>query len=355
MNVSSLIPAADTIPVHWGWLWFFLILTFTIHLLLMNAMLGTGIIAFFYTVRRKTPQPAIEKEISKKLPLTIAFTVNMGVPPLLFIQALYGHFFYTSSILMAVYWLSIVMVLMVAYYSAYLYQYKFDISYQLRFFLISLAVVLLLGVGFLFTNNITLMLSPERWSQYFINPRGTLLNLSEVTLVPRYLHFVFASIANGALFLAIFFHVKEKKGDTAAKGKKEIVMKWFTHGLAINIILGLWFLISLPGHVMSLFLGGQFYATLLLIIGFIGVCGALFFGIKRHIPACAGATFFTLIIMVLMRDVLRTAYLKPYFNLSMLRVEPQYMPMVLFIVSLVVGIGVIGYMLNLAARAGKES
>jgi len=59
--------------------------------------------------------------------------------------------------------------------------------------------------------------------------------------------------------------------------------------------------------------------------------------------------------MVLMRDVLRTAYLKPYFNLSMLRVEPQYMPMVLFIVSLVVGIGVIGYMLNLAARAGKES
>ncbi len=44
-----------------------------------------------------------------------------------------------------------------------------------------------------------------------------------------------------------------------------------------------------------------------------------------------------------------------YFNLSMLRVEPQYMPMVLFIVSLVVGIGVIGYMLNLAARAGKES
>ena len=46
-------------------------------------------------------------------------TVNLGIPPLLFLQTLFGQFLYSSSILMAVFWLSVVPVLIVAYYAAY--------------------------------------------------------------------------------------------------------------------------------------------------------------------------------------------------------------------------------------------
>ncbi len=48
------------------------------------------------------------------LPLVIAFAVNFGVAPLLFLQVLYGHFIYTSSILMGIFWISIIPALIIA-------------------------------------------------------------------------------------------------------------------------------------------------------------------------------------------------------------------------------------------------
>ena len=75
---------------------------------------------------------------------------------------------------------------------------------------------------------------------------------------------------------------------------------------------------------------------------------------KNRVWASAGAAIFTIVIMVLMRDMARSAYLKPYFALSDLKVEPQYSPMILFLVTLIAGIGLIGYMLKLATKTKKE-
>ncbi|MCA1796739.1 MAG: hypothetical protein LC645_04195, partial [Geobacteraceae bacterium] len=118
MPNAALIPTPDAIPVPWGWFYVLLMLTFLLHLLLMNAMLGGGIIALISSLRKKEQSLLISKEFSYKWPYTIAFAVNLGVAPLLFIQVLYGHFIYTSSILMAVWWFSIVVLLILAYYSA---------------------------------------------------------------------------------------------------------------------------------------------------------------------------------------------------------------------------------------------
>jgi len=201
----ALIPAPDSIPVHWGWLHFFFLLTFVLHLLFMNAMLGTGIIALVKSLKGTRQDLPIAKEISLKLPYTIAFTINMGVAPLLFIQVLYGNFIYTSSVLMGWYWLSIIGILIIAYYSAYLFDFKFDTLGSARSIFIAVCVILMLLVAFLFTSNITLMLTPEKWVRYFSNAGGTILNLSEPTLIPRFLHFVCASIAIGGLFLDDLF------------------------------------------------------------------------------------------------------------------------------------------------------
>jgi hypothetical protein len=179
MNPSSLIPAPDVIPVHWGWLHFFFLLTFILHLLFMNAMLGTGIIALFKSFRNKEEDLSVAKEIGLKLPYTIAFTINMGVAPLLFIQVLYGNFIYTSSILMGWYWLLIIGILIIAYYSAYIYDFKFDALDSARSIFIAVSVILMLLIAFFFTNNITLMLTPETWTRYFSHAGGTILNLSD--------------------------------------------------------------------------------------------------------------------------------------------------------------------------------
>jgi hypothetical protein len=359
MDPSLLIPTPDSIPVHWGWLHFFFILTFVLHLLFMNAMLGTGIIALVKSLKGTRQDLSIAKEISLKLPYTIAFTINVGVAPLLFIQVLYGNFIYTSSVLMGWYWLSIIGILIIAYYSAYLFDFKFDTLGSARSIFIAVCVILMLLTAFLFTSNITLMLTPEKWTRYFSNAGGTILNLSEPTLIPRYLHFVCASIAIGGLFLAIIGKIKAKikagKGNNHFEEMISSGMKWFSYATLVQVIIGFWFAISLPNDIILLFLGGSSFATLLFFSGLTGAGTALFFGFHKRVWPSAGAVVFTIIVMVLMRDMVRTVYLKPYFALSDLKVEPQYSPMIIFLVTLIAGIGLIGYMLKLATKQREVS
>jgi hypothetical protein len=355
MDPSNLIPVPDAIPVHWGWLNFFLLLTFMLHILCMNTMLGIGIIALFNSFSKKPDAVSVSRQVSTKLPYTIAFTVNMGVAPLLFIQVLYGHFIYTSSILMAVYWLSIVLILLVAYYSAYLYDFKFDALGDRRLIFITVTVILLLIVGFFFSNNMTLMLRPAEWTRYFTNPRGTLLNLSEPTLIPRYLHVLASALAVGGLFLAIVWQVKGTRASTSYQKNIEQSLRWFNYATLSQFIIGSWFLMRLPDDMARMFMGGHPYATMLFAAGVIGTIISLIFGFKNKVWPCAVATVVTVAVMVLMRDQLRLAYLTPYFHPTMLKTSPQYSPFFLFILTLVAGIILIGFMLRLALKGKQEA
>jgi hypothetical protein len=351
MDPSLLIPVPDSIPVHYSWLNIFLILTFILHILFVNTMLGTCIIAFVKSFKSTKDDLITAKEISLKLPYTIAFAINVGVAPFLFIQMLYGNFIYTSSILMGWYWLMIIPILIIAYYSAYLFDFKFDSLGSKRNIVIAFCTALLLLIGFLFMNNITLMTTPEKWSQYFASPGGTILNLTEPTLIPRFLHFVCASIAVGGLFLAIVGKQKNKAGFDKMISSG---MKWFFYATLVQILIGVWFLMSLPKEIASIFMGGNYFATLLLVLGFILTCMVLFFGFKNRIWLSAVTTMLTIIIMVIMRDIMRTAYLEPYFSLSDLKIEPQYSPMFFFLITAIIGISVITYMLRLAITSRKE-
>ncbi len=320
----------------------------------MNAMLGCGIIALVRSLKGRPQDLFIAKEISLKLPYTIAFAVNMGVAPLLFIQVLYGNFIYTSSVLMGWYWLMVIGIVIIAYYSAYLFDFKFEVLGSSRSVFIAICVILMLLVAFLFTNNMTLMLTPEKWVQYFSNSRGTILNLSEPMLIPRYLHFVCASIAIGGLFLAIIGKINAKTGNQEFEEMISSGMQWFSYATLIQINIGLWFAASLPRDILHLFLGGNSAATLLTGCALISAGAALFFGFKKQIWLSTGAAIFTIVGMVLMRDIVRHAFLRPYFTLSDLVVEPQYSPMVVFLVTLIAGIGLVGYMLKLATKRKKE-
>lgn len=352
MEPSLLIPSPDPIQAHWGWFQFLLILTFVLHLLFMNTMLGTAIIALVASFRGKSQDLHTEKEISTKLPYIIAFTINMGVAPLLFIQVLYGHLIYTSSVLMAVYWLSIIAILLIAYYSAYIYDFKFEVLGAARTYFIASTVIFLLFIGFMFSNNLTLMLTPEKWSQYFTNPNGTILNLNEPTIIPRYLHFVVASVAVGGLFLAITWKLKT---DSDSEEKIKQGMKWFTYATIVQVFIGLWFLISLPKDITALFMGENLPAMILLLSGIIGTFIAIMFGFKNRVWPCAGATLFTIVIMAIIRDLVRRAYLKPHFTVKTLKIEAQHSPLILFIVTLITGLFLVGYMLNLAFRKKGEA
>jgi len=204
MNPAGLIPTADALVAHWGWFQFFLMLTFPLHLLAMNAMLGTALVAVIAHLMPGEQHRGLSHELAKSLPFLVAFTVNLGVAPLLFVNVLYGQMLYSSTVLMGLFWLAIIPVLIIAYYLAYLYDFSFKRLGNLAMFVVLLVLALLLVVGFLFTNNMTMMISPASWTRWFTTPGGTLLNLSDPTLFARYLHMMTGSLAVGGLFVALY-------------------------------------------------------------------------------------------------------------------------------------------------------
>jgi hypothetical protein len=353
MDPTTLIPAADAIPVAWGWMEFFILLTFVLHLLFMNTMLGMAGIALIDTFRKNRPDSMAE-DIGKKLPYTIAFTINMGVAPLLFLQVIYGHFMYVSTILMAGYWMAILLLLMIAYYGAYIYDFKYSLLHSGKIFLMSLVVCIFLIIGFLFTNNMTMMLQPETWVRYFDESGGTLLNLSDPVLWPRYLHFMVASFAVGGLFMALVWSGKSRRDMPGASGKVRRGMRWFTHTTLVQIGIGLWFLIALPRNIMLLFMGDSGLCTGVFLAGILLTVVSLVFGFKQQVmPTVISATA-TIVVMAIMRDFVRSAYLEKYFTLSSLKVVPQYSPMFMFLITLVGGLFVVFILLKWAAQAGRE-
>ncbi|MCK5913455.1 MAG: hypothetical protein KAG12_06220, partial [Desulfuromusa sp.] len=341
--------------VAWGWFYVLLMLTFLLHILVMNAMLGGGIIALISAFRSSEDNNLLGKEIGYKWPYTIAFAVNLGVAPLLFMQVLYGQFIYSSTVLMAVWWFSIFGLLILAYYAAYIYDFKFDTLGSLRIYMVGFSVLTLLFIGFLFSNNMTLMLQPDKWQAYFDNAGGTLILLSDPSLFPRYLHFVVGAVAVAGLFLALIGHFHFIKSSLDRNTLIATGMKYFTYASALQILIGFWFLMALPKKVMMVFMGGSAYGTGLLLLGIILGFVVLYCGYKQMVILSSTITLVALIDMIFMRDLVRIAYLEPYFGLPDLVVEPQYSSLVFFLAIFALGLGMIAYMLKLAFGCRKET
>jgi hypothetical protein len=340
MDPNILIPSPDALPVAWPWFKALLIPVFTIHLIFMNALLGTAIIGWIDSLRSAKPEAGMSRTISQKLPFFMAFAINFGVAALLFMQVLYGHLFYASSILMAVWWMAGLILVLVAYASAYWLDFRFDPLAGLRSVIFSVLVLCLLMVALIFVHNLTLMMDPPSWPRYFSKPGGTLLHWEDPALIPRYLHFVTASVAVGGLLLALI-HRKETP-DKAACG-----MQWFTGATAVQFVIGGWFFLALPQSIRLDFMGGDRWATTVFAVALTGVLLALYFGIKKMIRPAAWTIGFTILGMVLVRDAVRSAYLKPYFSVEQMPAASEFSPMIVFGLFVVAGVIAVAYMLRL--------
>jgi hypothetical protein len=346
MDPASLIPAPDTIPVHWFWLHLLLTVTTFLHFVAMNIMLGTGFIAFSSPFWRGDNVMPLNAHIAKTLPYSIAFTINLGVAPLLFLQVLYGQFFYTSSILMGVYWLSIFGILIASYYAAYVYRFMEDRRGMARLY-IGAAVLLLLGVSVLFSNNVSIMQMPEIWENYFADRGGWMLNFSDPALLPRYLHFMASAVAIGGLAIALYFEIRKRRGATDGDEWIKLGCNWFMVATIINFGFGFWFLGALPeaAYDPASLRGKMFF---ILIVGSVVtiIPSVALAQTGRIIPATVWALA-TVLLMTLARDILRLTYLKPYFSLSDLPYVPQYSPFILFLLALLGGVYLVTWMLKI--------
>jgi hypothetical protein len=252
---------------------------------------------------------------------------------------------------MANFWLFVIGFLITGYYMAYIYDYKYDVLKGTRVPVIGCSVFALLTIAFFMSNNFTMMQRPDVWARYFESPTGFLLNLADPTLFPRYLHFITAAIAVGGLSIGLYFEFKRRRGDGEAVRWVRYGCNWFGYATIVNFGFGFWFFGSLPEHVRSTSTFAGIMIALLLLSGLTLGGLAVIFSLRGKILPTLYTALPTVFIMILIRDLVRTAYLKPYFSLSDLEVVPQYSPLFLFLLFFVGGIVLVYWMFRFAWQA----
>lgn len=172
-------PNADPIPLPAPvWLFKLLsLLTLGLHFSAVMILVGSLCLVIYLNAKAHRKQDAAALKAShvlaRQLPTVMTFVINLGVPPLLFLQVLYGRMIYSSSVLIGAFWISVIGLVMLAYWLIYRCVDAFEAKKKAwPYALASLLAVLF--IGNIYSMNMTLMLHPEVWrAMYQKSPTGT--------------------------------------------------------------------------------------------------------------------------------------------------------------------------------------
>ncbi len=356
MDPSQLIPSYQPLPFPLP-VWLsqtLLVIGLYLHALPMNVVLGGGFISAALLAASRRDKSSYcwraGQALASSLPLFISFAITQGIVPLLFVQLLYGPAFYTSSILLAVPWLALVFILLFSYYLSYLVVYRFlkkEGGGNLAPLISLTLLVMSIGfaaIGFTFSNNMTLMLTPDKWAAiYQSNPYGLHLNWQEPQLLPRFLHFFVASFAVAGMTLGCFGLYLLRRSQEFGRWLIRTGSRLFVCFTMVNVGVGLWFFFGgIPARFAHYFAGGDLQATYMFVaslaLAAISVICALISSINSSKPAFLSSLVSTLALifaMIVNRHNLRLFYLQPYLRPETVPVVAQTWLLGIFFVSAV--------------------
>ncbi|MEB3329359.1 MAG: hypothetical protein VKQ33_09035 [Candidatus Sericytochromatia bacterium] len=181
-----------------------LVVTFLVHIVFVNLMVGGTLLAL--TAHALGRRDAFWRKVAGMLMGTVtvhkSLAVVLGVGPLLLVSVAYTDAFYTSSLLIAPAWLSVLWLVTLAFGLLYAYKYGFDgWGERHRGWHAAAGVAgagVLLVVPLIYLTNTQLMLDAAAMARRpgFID---ALLHVGNV--LPRYLHFLLASLAVAGLWV----------------------------------------------------------------------------------------------------------------------------------------------------------
>jgi hypothetical protein len=360
--MNPVIPAPVPVPLPApSWLLeFLLVFTFILHVIAMNFLLGGAIILTVssFLGRRDSKHHELTRRVSRAMPSVAAFTITLGVAPLLFLQLVYGQLFYTSSDLMAWYWLAVVLMVMLGYYGVYWYQMRYDeLGPKAGWVMLATAILFIL-VASVFTQNMTAMLHPENFYSLFMGGKvGSIFGSVTLVNVLRLAHFVMAALAVSGLGVALLSQRWKKESPELANWGARCGVSWFMGGTLAQFLVGLCFLFSLPAEIRQALVVDKL-AVGILVLALALALLALVIAPKSLLTSSA-AILGTISLMAVMRHWLRRATLGSYFDPHSLAVRSQWVVFSIFVVLLLAGLGTVGWMLYVffrpsAARAATS-
>jgi cytochrome c len=241
---------------------FLLVLSFLLHILFVNLMVGGSLLTLWAELKggKDKTFDTLAREIAATITVNKSLAVVIGVAPLLTINTLYTIFFYSANALTGMVWVSLVPIVSIAFLLLYWHKYSWD-KYNrdnkkktFHIWLNGAATVLLLFVPLVFLTNINLMLFPGKWEGI----RGFFSAMFLWNVIPRYLHFLCASLAVTGLFLFGFMKRKKYPFEEIFSGgtlsRSDVLKKMY--GLALiaslsQLALGPLNLFTLPWHAVN--------------------------------------------------------------------------------------------------------
>ncbi len=229
-----------------------LVLSFLLHILFVNLMVGGSILTLWYEVKglKDKRYDSLAYQIAQTITVNKSLAVVLGVAPLLSINVLYTIYFYSANALTGKYWILLVPLVTLVFLLLYAHKYtwkKLENNKPLHIAMIALAVALFLFIPFIFLTNINLMLFPEKWGDV----KGFFSALALPNVLPRYFHFLVASLAITGLFL--FYYISRKsfefKENLPDLDKYDLQRKFYTIAFgttASQFIFGPLLFLTLP-------------------------------------------------------------------------------------------------------------
>lgn len=358
-------PSVDPIPVP-APIWLIKLLhdlTFALHLTSVGLLIGGLILGLVFAVfgrmRNSSDMTQAAGMIAHRLPTLMAFVINLGIPPLLFAQVLYGRALYTSSVLMGAYWISVIFLLMGSYFGLYMAARRAD-SQRPWTAPAFASLLLVLAIAFIYSNNMTLMLHPQGWaSMYSASPSGVQLNTGDPTLLTRWLFMIAGAFSvTGAALIVLAL----RSGLT--EGVARLLRLWGTFAIVIGVVDQAAFarlsIAALPEGVFSDVMKEPLYspfvygwvatAALLLVLGAMALAG-------RSALVAVGAgliAFLNVASTVMVRDGIRDVTLRAAgFDVWNRQVATNWSVLGLFLLLFVAALAVIGYLIVVVAKARR--
>ena len=361
--MMSSFPALDPIPLP-APVWLFKVLhllLLSLHFAAVHLLLGGLAVALLWNLwghlRRDEKYRFAAGEVASHLPVVMTYVINLGVPPLLFTQVLYGPALYTSSILIGAYWISVIFLLIGMYYLLYVMSRR-AATPRAWWGLALLSLLIVMSVAKIYVTNMTLMLRPEIWLDMFRhNPHGTTLPPHDPTLLPRWLFMLVGGLTvTGAALMALgqrrIFSAEQRRFITSRGGQLTMLAAplWGAIGFLV--------LRNQPADIMRSLLGHAIYPSIgvawLALVGLLAVLGLV---AQRRTGWWLGVSAAMLVIFadaaaVLFRDGIRdTTLISKGFNLWNQPLEINLQILVIFGTLLVVGVALVAWLISILARA----
>jgi hypothetical protein len=364
-------PHADPIPIPAPvWLMKALsLLTLSLHFFAVQILIGSLVAAIVFSFRGRKDSTqgnsgniTAASVVSRRLPIVMTYVINLGIPPLLFAQVLYGRALYTSSVLIAITWLSVIFLLMGCYWLLYRMSDRSGKGLSIHWHGVG-ALVIAGGIGDIYAKNMTLMLRPEVWQQMYAKTASGLQEPPhDPTTLPRLLFVLIGGFLIGGLWLCLHSALPTIEANTSLALRK-LGTSFALVGAVAELGVGFWIYSVQPESVQQ-----GLHAPIYLISGVIwavGLIGTILItstmlktGTKATLKSLLASTsaFLGIAGAVIVRDGIRDITLfGKGFNVWD-RVEASNWWIIgLFLLLFVVGLGVIAWLLMVMKQAKANS